>query len=412
MSTSVPPTIDFHAANGRQLGLIRTTFLAVFVRDAKLAMFLSERLEKNFDAIAEGKDFEERIFNLLRDAQAEGWLAELVTKTFEVYARAPALKNMIDQWFLFADARGANAAAVPATVPSASATDLPAPTPRAPSASEGIKRGPRPAVTNPSEIEYVMSELREPEEAQRWLDQLAAIRRRVCRVSFVDPDRDQGMEGTGFLIGPDLVLTANFVASPPKKTIPRACHVDFDFEIADGQIKLGSRIAVSEIVFGPDGERVNLDCLTYAILRLGSREGDTSRGGAARGWFDLKNVRAEFHPGEVLFLLHYPLAGPLHLSEGKLIAADFPYRLRYEADTAGGSSGAPIFDRHFRLVGLHERRLRSEWDFPPQFRNPDRLLEVGNKLGLRADSIAVALRAQDRLPPPWTPPSIEGVGLE
>ena len=48
-------------------------------------MFLSEHFNKNFESIAKGKNFEERIFNLLLDAQGEGWLAELVTKTLKVF---------------------------------------------------------------------------------------------------------------------------------------------------------------------------------------------------------------------------------------------------------------------------------------------------------------------------------------
>jgi Effector-associated domain 1 len=105
MSIAMPPNVDFEAANGRQLALIRTTFLAVFVRRTKLAMFLSDHLNKNFDALAEGDDFEEQVFNLLRDAQAEGWLAELVAKAIEAYARATPLQNMLDQWFVFAAVR-------------------------------------------------------------------------------------------------------------------------------------------------------------------------------------------------------------------------------------------------------------------------------------------------------------------
>jgi hypothetical protein len=92
----VPPSIDFNVANGKQLRLIRTAFLTVFVRRSKLVMFLSE-IEKNFDLIAQGEDFEDEVFNLLRDARAEGWLADLVNKAIEVFPRAPALKSILDQ---------------------------------------------------------------------------------------------------------------------------------------------------------------------------------------------------------------------------------------------------------------------------------------------------------------------------
>jgi hypothetical protein len=48
--------------------------------------------------------FEDEVFNLLRDARAKGWLADLVNKAIEVFPRAPALKNVLDQWFMLGDA--------------------------------------------------------------------------------------------------------------------------------------------------------------------------------------------------------------------------------------------------------------------------------------------------------------------
>jgi effector-associated domain 1 (EAD1)-containing protein len=104
MLITLPPTVDFETANGKQLRLIRIAFLAVFIRRSKLSIFMSDQFGKNFDQMAEGDDFEDQVFNLLRDARAEGWLGELVTKAVAVYAQATAFKNMIDQWFLFADA--------------------------------------------------------------------------------------------------------------------------------------------------------------------------------------------------------------------------------------------------------------------------------------------------------------------
>jgi Trypsin-like peptidase domain len=241
-----------------------------------------------------------------------------------------------------------------------------------------------------------MSELHAP-QAQQWLERLAGIRRRVCLVVH---KTNRGI-GTGFLVGPDLVLTVNFVVAQDLRTDASGgggggtpLEVEFDFEFVNGEPERGTRTAVREIVLGPDGDGTAFTCLTFAMLRLQSPMGDLpQKAGVVRGWFDLNNVRADFQPGEALFLLHYPAAKPLKLSEGRLIAADFPYRLRYEAETAGGSSGAPVFDRNFRLVGLHERRLNP---------HPHNSLEElgGEKLALRADSVAVALRVQGLLPPP------------
>jgi hypothetical protein len=71
-------------------------------------------------------------------------------------------------------------------------------------------------------------------------------------------------------------------------------------------------------------------------------------------------------------------------------------RFCYKGMTAPGSSGAPIFNRSFRLLGLHEGRLG------PPFAPDD-----SGKVALRADAIAGVLRVKGRLPPRWADPEAE-----
>jgi hypothetical protein len=119
-------------------------------------------------------------------------------------------------------------------------------------------------------------------------------------------------------------------------------------------------------------------------------------GSPARGWFDLNGAVVKFTDRESLFLFHYPLGEYLRMSQGSFLGAETSSRLRFfEGMTAPGSGGAPLFNRDFRLVGLHEGRLS-----PSSTGDSD-------KVALRADAIARVLRARGRLPPPWTEPNAE-----
>ena len=58
-------------------------------------------------------------------------------------------------------------------------------------------------------------------------------------------------------------------------------------------------------------------------------------------------------PDEPVFILHYPMGLPrLQLSLGRLIGVEGPW-LQYDADTQPGSSGAPVFNDEWSVVGMH-----------------------------------------------------------
>jgi hypothetical protein len=336
MPVLVPPTLDFNAANGKQLALIRTTFIL--------------------------KDMVDLLPTMFADAAAGG--------------AAPAGLS---------GASGARAG-------SSAASDVADPNDQSENvggheqAKGTVSIGSRP---KPSLIEDLMNDVRGPAAAQRWLARLASMRRRVCLIK-----KEQAM-GTGFLVGSDLVLSAGRVpiGGPSESSVP--IIVQFDFEMVEGALLPSRLLPVRTVdIEGAWSPSSTEDLLQegapvwFALLQLDESVGvRTDQRGIARGWFDLTAAVTDFVPGEPLFLLHHPLGSYIHMSQGSLVRAETSSRLRFEGDTAPGSSGAPVFNRDFRLVGLHEGRLAPTGN--------------SDKVALRADAIANALKAKGRLPLPW-----------
>jgi hypothetical protein len=133
------------------------------------------------------------------------------------------------------------------------------------------------------------------------------------------------------------------------------------------------------------------------LLQLQEPEGLQVDGGSpARGWFDLSVADVNFVNGEPLFLFYFPKGDYLRMSQGSLRGATTPTRFLYEGMIEPGSSGAPIFDRDFRLLGLHEGSLGTQWPAADS-----------GKVALRADTIARVLSATRHLPPRWAEPEAE-----
>lgn len=97
-----------------------------------------------------------------------------------------------------------------------------------------------------------------------------------------------------------------------------------------------------------------------------------------------------------IFIIQYPLAGPLKKSEGKILSIDhYQKNFSYNASTDKGSSGSPIFLENTSLViGLHRRG----------FLNKERIREknYGNFIGpiirsLMDDASFISLESENNL---------------
>ncbi len=188
----------------------------------------------------------------------------------------------------------------------------------------------------------------------QWLNDLDALRRRVCRIEPQPQNEGIGGYGTGFLIAPHVVITNDHVASgsqdepgfwnDSERATRVVCRFDYEYK-ADGKPTAGTayRLAADyQILRSPISE------LDFALLKLSTRPGDAPRG-------FITPTAHTFETSEPLLILQHPMAEPMKLAFGSLLANDqWPAnRILYAVNTDGGSSGSPCLTQKLEVGALH-----------------------------------------------------------
>ncbi|AMV25227.1 hypothetical protein VT84_12580 [Gemmata sp. SH-PL17] len=209
-----------------------------------------------------------------------------------------------------------------------------------------------------------------------WVARLARIEGRVCRVEIGGAPR-----GTGFLVGPDAVLTNHHVVASAIGNAAVLAQLQFRFDykqLANGTILSGMLVgaaAVLESTPCTPGERTghpeaadpDTEHLDYALVRLVSPIGDQPIAvpgavavGPRRGWVRLPECLSPegdpFAPGGAVLIAQHPAGEPLRLAIGwqSVIEANGTLtRVKHRTNTSGGSSGSPCFDRFLNPIALH-----------------------------------------------------------
>ena len=93
--------------------------------------------------------------------------------------------------------------------------------------------------------------------------------------------------------------------------------------------------------------------------------------------------------GSRVLIIGHPEGGDLSLSinDNDLLDRDDRY-LHYRAPTEGGSSGSPVFNRDWRVIGLHH----AGGDAIPRLNNKGGTYQANE--GIRIDAIAAAVSAK------------------
>lgn len=191
-----------------------------------------------------------------------------------------------------------------------------------------------------------------PQDVEEWRRQMMACERAVCRV--------EGPKfGTGFLVGPGLVVTnyhvLDTIIEGPAK--PDQVVLRFDYKMnANGKtVQQGKEY---RLVGGRKWLAASspADKLDYALLRVaGNPEKGTvagQRSTPVRGTLQPKPYT--FTKGDPLNIIQHPEASPLKFAQGyveKPKAAK--NRVGYKVNTAAGSSGSPCFNSNWEPVALH-----------------------------------------------------------
>lgn len=169
-----------------------------------------------------------------------------------------------------------------------------------------------------------------------WLDRGLTVSSPVARV-LVRGSEDE--TGTGFLVGDDLLLTNNHVLPDEKTAL--ASSVQFNYQLSwSGQLAMSKRYAVTRF------ERTSA-VLDYSLVRL---DGGPSE---IFGFIDPSD-HADVEVGDFVLIVQHPRGGPkqIGLMDNK-VATVHDNLLQYTTDTEPGSSGSPIFNTRWQIVGLH-----------------------------------------------------------
>ena len=169
----------------------------------------------------------------------------------------------------------------------------------------------------------------------------------VARARAVAMIREDGVpKGTGFLIPGGLFVTNHHVL--PERPAPGKITLTFGFWLDEqGVVQPGTLCEIDAERFWLTSPLAALDCTVVAL-------GAFRDGGRGDLPLAIPLVAGMAEPGGYLNIIQHPggRAQQVVLRNNVLLANPKPW-LHYASDTEAGSSGAPVFNDRWQLVGVH-----------------------------------------------------------
>ena len=229
-----------------------------------------------------------------------------------------------------------------------------------------------------------------------YLELAIAVSRAVARIQIGNAF------GTGFLVGPGLLMTNHHVIQDGD--VARRAVAQFDYQDNASQEMLPRQdFPLDAGVFF-----VTSQALDFSIVGVSPRS-DKHRELASYPWLRMIADLGKAEKGDPLNIIQHPRGGLKQIAFRKNEVMEIPEDKRdflyYTTDTEPGSSGSPCFNDQWELVALHHsgvpdldregRILRTDGQVWHKGVDPDGLIHwVGNE-GVRISAIVTALRAQD-----------------
>lgn len=180
-----------------------------------------------------------------------------------------------------------------------------------------------------------------------YMDRGLAASRTVGCVRLFDNGRNAG-SGTGFMVSPRLLLTNNHVV--PDAAKGRQARVVFNFQDDPG----GNALPPITFSLDPDAFFLTSQRLDYTLIAVSRSAAEGTVDLEEIGWSRLIETEGKVINGEYVTIVQHPNGHPkqIALRENQIIDVleDF---LHYHTDTAPGSSGSPVFNDQWEVVGLH-----------------------------------------------------------
>ncbi len=198
------------------------------------------------------------------------------------------------------------------------------------------------------------------------------VAKSVCRIIIRDKNRNTVGYGTGFLISSKILITNNHVL--PDEESASFSILEFNFQNDENYMPCRT------YYFELSPERLfitdeNLDFTMVAVNDIESKGKTLSDFGYLR----LLPDKGKILEGEYVSIIQHPKGGPksvtLRENEIKYLFDDF---IQYSTDTQPGSSGSPVFNDQWVVVGIHHSGVP----------DPDNSGEWIANEGIRISSIA------------------------
>jgi hypothetical protein len=204
----------------------------------------------------------------------------------------------------------------------------------------------------------------------QWRSALGEMAGRICQVEF--RLNDEPKAGTGFLTGPNTLLTTYDTLDPVISGLvpPEQVTLRFDVRVFSGTIiNAGTcyRLAKEDWLIASSGPAPPVNAadgsrwLNYALLRLNGVPGREPIGGEKaepeappRGWIHLSSGE-EPAAADTLLILDWASDTGVRLiiSQTGVKADETNNRFYYRLDKTPQATGAPCFNSNWQLVALH-----------------------------------------------------------
>jgi endonuclease G len=204
-------------------------------------------------------------------------------------------------------------------------------------------------------------------------DQALKAGRPVVRlVGLTDPGIVPEGFATGFLVAPDVILTNYHVFRAPDEA--RKVGAQFLFERTSTGLRQGAIFALE-----PDRFFVNHKGLDYALVAV-SAKGLTDEPLSQFQFLPLIAAKGKILKGDPVNIIQHPEGGPKRYAtvNNRLLDLRDDGFLLYETDTLEGSSGSPVFNQHWEVIGLHHCGV-------PLIQDEQLVLRDGRRLPLDAE---------------------------
>ncbi len=344
--------IDYNRINGPQRRVVRETLLEVFANPAALDRFL-DGSPNDYPMVSHYPgSYTDQVFELVRDLRARGHLGRMIGELHAAFPDSPHLADLDAQLRLVSD--------------------------KAEVSSRAAELGGLEKITRSDRFK----------DLHLWAKALAALGEATCRLRLQD-----GAEvtyGTGVLVAPGRVLTNHHVveAAIARPALVAALDCVFGYAETEAGLRPGAAARVGRILhnrpysaadLAPGAGLPQASELDYALLDLAGPL-------PAAMPVSLGDLPPRPKDGDIVFILQHPRGQPLKFSVGTVEPSPTPLRLRYDANTLGGSSGGLVLTSDLRPVALHHAG------------DPEAVTRAEFNQGIPLDLIAADLRAAGLIP--------------